>query len=483
MLIGDVLAAKGLVSPEDFERAVQHQAANGGRLTDVLVAQGLVEAAALEDVLALIPPPPSTLVDIGISEADLMNLLVKTLYSGKVDTGSKIAEALCVPGRVAEELLNAAVARKLAETLGASEASTEIRYALTDLGRRRAFEALEVSQYVGPAPVSLAAYHARIHYQRITNETVGRRRVADAFADLVMTPEFVDRLGPGINSGRCILLYGPPGNGKTTIAEKVGKIFEDVVFIPHCIEVEGQIIKIFDPSIHESILSERPRQTASLRREEIDRRWVPCRRPIIVTGGELTLEMLDLKFSVHSRFYEAPLHMKALNGTFIIDDFGRQLVSPEDLLNRWIVPLQSRIDYLKLHTGKSFSIPFDELIIFSTNMDPQDLMDPAFLRRIPYKIATEAPARDEFKTIFTAVAAQDGLDLSEEMFAFVLEELTVRNNFQLACYQPRFIVDQVISACKYEGIPPEFSRQRVAVALDNLYTRSNPGRRELPKAA
>jgi len=199
MLIGDVLVAKGLVSPEDFERAVQHQATNGGRLTEILVSLEIIGATALESVQALIPPPPSTLVDTGINEADLVNLLVKTLYSGKVDTGSKISEALCVPGRIAEELLSTAVARKLAETLGASDGSSEIRYALTELGRRRAAEALEVSQYVGPAPVSLAAYHARIHTQRITNETVGRVRVADAFADLVMTPEFVDRLGPGIN--------------------------------------------------------------------------------------------------------------------------------------------------------------------------------------------------------------------------------------------------------------------------------------------
>ena len=218
-----------------------------------------------------------------------------------------------------------------------------------------------------------------------------------AFANLIVSEEFIHRVGPAINSGRSILLYGPPGNGKTSVAEQIGAIFKDTIYIPYCFEVEGQIIKVFDPGIHKRI--ERNTEGATrgtLRREDFDQRWVPCRRPFIVTGGELTLEMLDLSFNALAKFYEAPLHIKALGGIFAIDDFGRQLVSPEALLNRWIVPLESRVEYLKLHTGKSFSVPFDELVVFSTNLAPRDLMDPAFLRRIPYKMEIAGPTPEEY---------------------------------------------------------------------------------------
>ena len=220
--------------------------------------------------------------------------------------------------------------------------------------------------------------------------------VEKAFANLIVSEEFIHQIGPAINSGRSILLYGPPGNGKTSVAERIGSIFNDTIYIPYCFEVEGQIIKVFDPGIHKRI--ERNTDGAArgtLRREDFDQRWVPCRRPFIVTGGELTLEMLDLSFNALAKFYEAPLHVKALGGIFAIDDFGRQLVSPEALLNRWIVPLESRVEYLKLHTGKSFSLPFDELVVFSTNLAPRDLMDPAFLRRIPYKLEIGGPTPDD----------------------------------------------------------------------------------------
>ncbi|MBL4666900.1 MAG: hypothetical protein JKY04_05935, partial [Sneathiella sp.] len=251
----------------------------------------------------------------------------------------------------------------------------------------------------------------------------------------------------------------------------VAAIFANVIYIPYCFEVDGQIIKVFDPAIHVPVLpSEKDVPKSGLRREEFDGRWIPCERPIVITGGELTLEMLDLSYNANAKYYEAPLHVKASNGTFIIDDFGRQLVSPEELLNRWIVPLESRIDFLKLHTGKSFELPFDELVIFSTNLSPDDLMDPAFLRRIPYKLETIGPNRDQYFEIFKMVAGAKGLTMTEDILEIIIDELQVKNSFELACFQPKFIVDQVLAACKYMGVAPHFTDELITDALRNLYT-------------
>lgn len=476
MQLGDILTAHGLATAQDIERALLRQKEVGGRLGDNLVALGIISAEQLDQILNGAPAAPKTIEETGIDDAGLLTLLLKAAYGGRLETASALSDELKLPPGIVNELIETAVDRKLMENLGiaAGMPLSESRYALTDTGRRRAVEALNHNQYVGPAPVSLAAYHDRIYRQRITNERIDREQIVEAFSDLVIPPEFIRRLGPAINSGRCILLYGPPGNGKTSIAEKIGNIFNDIIYIPYCVEVEGQIIKIFDASVHHAV-NNKPSSSVSIRSirrdEGFDRRWVACRRPIIVTGGELTLEMLDLKFNAFSKFYEAPLHMKALGGTFIIDDFGRQIVTPEELLNRWIVPLQSRIDFLKLHTGKSFSIPFDELVIFSTNMAPADLMDPAFLRRIPYKLETEAPTAGDFRKIFRNVAAQRAIELPEEIIDYVLEELQEVSRVALACYQPGFIVDQVAAACKYEGMPAHFRQELVADALKNLYVK------------
>jgi hypothetical protein len=287
----------------------------------------------------------------------------------------------------------------------------------------------------------------------------------------------VREIGPAVNSGRSILLYGPPGNGKTSIGERIGSLFRDVVYIPYCFEVEGQIIKVFDPSVHQRVegqLQNLP-ENLGLRREELDTRWVVCRRPLLITGGELTLEMLDLSFNPLAKFYEAPLHVKALGGIFMIDDFGRQIVSPTALLNRWIVPMESRVERLKLHSGKSFELPFDELVIFSTNLSPGALMDPAFLRRIPYKIEVGGPTAEEYRLIFRALASKFGLKVDDGMIEEVMHELRVRNDFPLAGFQPKFIIDQVLAAAKFDGAPPKLTPEYVSLALRNLYTRDTPG--------
>ena len=482
MQIGDILLASGLATAEEIESAHRRQKEVGGRLGDNLVEMGVITAKQLESIIHSKPKAPKAIDETGISLGNLLTLLLKTVYTTNVETPVQMEGVTKLPVNILLKLLDEAVDRKLVQVLGqnpetmgnnaAMPSMSDTRYELSQEGRNLASELLQLNQYTGPAPVALEEYNERILRQRITNERVSQEMIDESFANIVVEPDFVRRLGPAVNSGRAILLYGPAGNGKTTVAEKVGRLFTDIVYIPYAVEIDGQILKVFDPSIHEEVAPPPSQKRNSLVVDDLDRRWVPCKRPIIVAGGELTLEMLDLQFNSFAKFYEAPLHMKALGGTFIIDDFGRQIVSPEDLLNRWIVPLQSRVDYLKLHTGKSFSVPFDELVIFSTNLSPADLMDPAFLRRIPYKLQTLAPSIEAFRHIFEKVADAQGLELSDDIFQFVLNELR-HHDKDLACYQPIFIVDQVIAACKYEGCTPTFNRDLVASAMTNLYVKED----------
>ena len=479
MFIGDILLAHGLVKPADIAAGLERQKTQGGRLGDTLVAMGKLTTEELDAVMHGAPPAPRSLDETGLSTPDLLNLITKAMYSAGVETPSALADLVKLPHRTVQLILMQAQERKLLATLGATGASvtSELRYALSEKGKIWAQDALAQNQYVGPAPVSLTAFTERVVRQRITNERVSKAGIDDAFGKLVISDRFTGQIGPAVNSGRAILLYGAPGNGKTSIAERIGNLFSDIIYIPYAIDVDGQIIKIFDAGIHKPAQGSANASTksSSLRREEFDRRWVACHRPFIVAGGELTLEMLDLSFNTQTKFYEAPLHIKALGGTFVIDDFGRQIVSPEALLNRWIVPLESRVEYLKLHTGKSFSIPFDELIIFSTNLAPRDLMDPAFLRRIPYKLEVAAPNQQEYRQIFKAIAKSCDIDVTDETIDLVITELRERNDFPLAGFQPKFIIDQVRAACKFDGVPAQFTPELVSMALGNLYTNDTPG--------
>lgn len=483
MLLADVLVAHGFVRKEDVSAALERQVRVGGRLGDNLLALGSLTPERLEQALDTIPPVPRNLDETGIDLLALLDLATKAMHSGSIDTATKMAELLKLPTRLGSELMRAAEQRQLVEAQGLASVVTlaELRYSLTAKGRQWAQNAFEQNSYIGPAPVSLEAYVDRIKRQRIGGERVPPDRVRTALGDLVMADPLIAQLGPAINSGHSILLYGPPGNGKSSVAERIGRIFHDVIYVPYCFTVSGQIVRVFDPSIHEVVLPESDAaeaeavRTVNIMRDEFDHRWVACRRPCIMTGGELTLEMLDLNFNSLAKFYEAPLHVKALNGIFLIDDFGRQIVSPEALLNRWIVPLASRIDYLKLHTGKSFSLPFDELVIFSTNMSPSQLMDAAFLRRIPFKIEVGAPNHEDYRQIFRRAAEARGLRVRDEMVAYVIIVLTERNDFPLAAYQPVFLIEQILAACKYEGVEPVVTKELVDQAISNMYTRDTPG--------
>ena len=466
--------AKGLATAADIDRATQHQLVNGGRLGDSIVALGILTKDQIEKILKEAPQAPISVVDTGIDPAGLLDLAVKGMYAENLETASQIAEALKLSSGIISQLLVEAKERKMVEALVSNSGGStmaEQRLTLTRAGREWAADALARCAYFGPAPVSLKDYQERIESQRVSNEHITRPQLDEAFNGLVMTDRFISRLGPAVNSGNAILIYGPAGNGKTTVAEIVGKIFNDVVYVPYCVDIDGEIMKVYDPTVHRKV-AEPPEAAVGtgLRRSRVDTRWVACTRPMVVTGGELTIEMLDLKYNHIAKFYEAPLHIKALNGTFLIDDFGRQRAKPEDILNRWIVPLNSKVDYLTLHTGKSVRIPFDEIVIFSTNMHPDDLMDPAFQRRISYKLETVEPPAELYRKVFDGMARKAGLEVSDATFAQVLEAIR-HNNAPLAYFQPKFIVEQVLASCKFEGTKPHFSNDNVLDALANLFVK------------
>ena len=471
--LGDLLISANLVTAEQVTKALDHQSQYGGRLGDLLVATGALTQEALDAFLHRMPSEPENIAATKIHESELLTLLIKLIYTARLETVRQFVEAIKLPYHVVLEMIPMAIDRQMLRALGVRESDSlvDMSYALTEEGKHWAQDALRQSRYAGPAPVTLDEFTNMISRQKLTNETVTYERIREALGDLVFDASMIEKSGPALNAGRSLLLYGPPGNGKTSVALSITSVFDDVIYVPYAVMIEGQIMRVYDESIHIKLDPPNLREDNPLsfvRQEEYDARWVPCKRPFVIAGGELTLEMLDLKYDAVANYYEAPLHLKALGGCFIIDDFGRQLVSPANLLNRWIVPLESRVDYLKLHTGKSFTVPFEELVIFSTNIDPEDLMDPAFLRRLPYKIEVGAPSLVLYRRIFEKECEREGLVLSDEIFDFIVQKITKEKGLELAAFQPKFITDQVLATCRFMGLPPHFEPRFIDYAIDNL---------------
>ncbi|MGC2635784.1 MAG: hypothetical protein WA294_01295 [Acidobacteriaceae bacterium] len=473
MQLGDLLVQARLVTVENISTALAHQASHGGRLGENLVDLGALTEKALEAFLHHFPVEPADIAATGIDSVELMGLMMKLIYSARLQTVRQISEAIMLPLRMVTELVQMGVDRKLLQSLGVrgNDNFGGASYDFTEAGKRWTLDAIGQVGYIGPAAVPLDQFNDQVSHQKLTNEVITFDRIRQSIGSLTFDDALIEKCGPGLNSGRAMLLYGPPGNGKTSIARCLASVFSDIIYVPYAIAVEGQIIKVFDPAIHIAVDPAGLGNHGALpavRHDVLDSRWVPCRRPFLVAGGELTLEMLDLLYNSIGHYYEAPLHIKALGGCFIIDDFGRQIVSPTALLNRWIVPLESRVDYLKLHTGKSFSVPFEELVIFSTNIEPEDLMDPAFLRRLPYKIEVGAPSLESFRRIFDTECARVGLTLSSEAFDSIVYRIEIDKGLELAAYQPKFIVDQVIATCRFMEQAPEMEPRYIDYALDNL---------------
>jgi hypothetical protein len=480
MRLGELLIRAKLVTKGDVDAALARQVTHGGDLGANLVGLGVIDQRTIERYLHQVPQEPQDIAETGINDTDLLALFMKIIFSGRLEKVGQIADTIKLPQQIVMDLARMAIERQLIYTLGAhtSDSILDMRYAMTDEGKRWALDAIQRSGYIGPAPVTLAEFIERVHLQKPTNERVTMERVTEAIRALTMEQSIVEQAGPALNSGRAILLYGPPGNGKTSVALCFASVYQELIHVPYAIMVEGQIIRFYDPRIHvqaspEPKKGESP-EIASFKRETYDRRWVSCKRPFVMAGGELTLDMLDLRYDPIGHFYEAPLHMKALGGCFLIDDFGRQFVSPRDLLNRWIVPMESRIDYLKLRTGASFSIPFEEIVVFATNLDPEDLMDPAFLRRLPYKIEVGPPGVDQFHRIFDRECEARSLTLSDEVFNFIVYMITKEKGLELAGYQPTFIIDQVTATCRFLGKDPELKSPYIEYAINNLRVKRNP---------
>jgi hypothetical protein len=422
---------------------------------------------------APVPRAPATIEDTGLDVDQIDQLCVKHLYGGEA-TGLMLADRLRLPYALLEPIIERARGERLVEVRGSSGSGTAgFRFALTDLGRERARQYFEANHYVGAAPVPLAAYVEAMRKLAAARGYIDRERLKKGFSHLVIGEDVLEQLGPAVNAGKAVFLYGPPGNGKTVIAEGMGRTFGGDMYVPYALDIDGQIVTMFDPINHES-LDDDAEGSSVVAAAPRDRRWVRIRRPVVMVGGELTLDMLDLRFNPISKFHEAPIQLKANGGVFLVDDFGRQRIRPEDLLNRWIVPLESRRDYLTLHTGKKFQVPFDVLIVFATNLDPASLADEAFLRRIPYKIPIPDPTVEQFTRIFELNCRHRNLRFHQVMVAYLQRRHYGPQQRPLRACHPRDLLDQVTALCRYQGREPAITRSLLDAACESYFVSAAP---------
>src|SRR4029453_474999 len=440
----------------------------------------LSSAAVHNDVIPMAATPlaPATIEDTGLPADQISQLLIKSLYSGEAP-GLQLSDRMKLPYAILETLVENARVERLVEVRGASGTGTAgDRYLLTDTGRERARQYFDINSYVGPAPIPLTAYAAYMTEARAARGYIDRDRISGGFSNLIVDPAMFEKLGPAINAGKAVFLYGAPGNGKTVLGEGMGRALGGDLYIPFALDVDGQIITVFDPINHEPIEpeSERGEQKMGLLAASArDRRWVHIRRPVVMVGGELTLNMLDLSFNTISKFYEAPIQLKANGGVFLVDDFGRQRMRPEDLLNRWIGPLKSRVASLTLHPGKKFVIPFDVLVVFATNLDPMSLADEAFLRRIPYKIEIGDPTLDQFTRIFELNCRRRNLKFHEVMVAYLHRRHYRPYDRPMRSCHPRDILDQITALCRFRGEEPSITRELLDAACDAYFLNETAG--------
>lgn len=434
-----------------------------------------MQAARPEAAPGVEPPPaPRTMGAMRLHPVMMLDILLKTMFRMNATMASEIARAICLPVPVTQELVDLARSQRLCEAMGtlSATAASEMAYQLTDAGKRRATEALAQSEYFGAMPVPLDAYRDQVARQSIRDLQVTRDRLVAAMGHLVLPPDLLGHLGPAVGAGRSILLYGPPGNGKSSISNGIRDAIGDRIYVPLAIEYAGQVITVYDPIVH-SAAEEDLDDPNALRRTggRYDTRYVRCERPTVITGGELSLSMLDLVYNPVARTYQASLQLKSTGGIFIIDDLGRQAEPPQKIVNRWIVPLEESRDILALQSGEKFEVPFDTLVIFSTNFHPNEIFDKAALRRIFFKIKIDGPSQEDFLKIFAAVARKRRMPLDQETLIHLLQRKypTIGNVY--ANYQPVYLIDQMIAICRFEGLPNHMTPALIDRAWANMFVR------------
>jgi hypothetical protein len=420
------------------------------------------------------PPQPRTLAETGLSLVMLRDILLKTIFRMNLDLVSDLSRVICLPVPLTQELVDMSRGQKLLEATGTLHATSgnEMGYQLTDAGKARALDALSQSEYYGALPVPLADYSVQMRRQSVRDIKLTRPDLLKGMGHLILPDDLIDNLGPAVSSGRSILMYGPPGNGKSSISNGIRAALGDKIYVPRAIEYSGQVITVYDPIVH-SAAEAAVDDPNSLRRtgNRFDNRYVYCERPTVITGGELTLDMLDLKYNPTARTYTAPLQLKASGGIFIVDDLGRQAEPPQKLVNRWIVPLEEGRDILQLQSGEKFTVPFDTLVIFSTNFHPNEIFDGAALRRIFFKIKIDGPNQEMFLKIFAMVARKKKMALDERSLVHLLKTKYPTINMNFANYQPTFLVDQMIAVCDFERIPYQMTPELIDKAWGNMFVR------------
>ncbi|MFZ5962119.1 ATPase [Thalassococcus sp. BH17M4-6] len=419
------------------------------------------------------PPPPKRIEDMLLPPVMMRDIMLKTLFRKNTNVVTDLARAICLPIPITQELIDMARAQSLLEAMGTLSASAgnEMSYQLTDAGKARALDALAQSEYFGAMPVPLDVYREQVKRQSIRNVQITRDQLTKAMGHLILPDDLLGNLGPAVGSGRSILMYGPPGNGKSSISNGIRDAMGDKIYVPRAIEYSGQVITVYDPIVH-SKAEELVDDPSRLRRNNaFDSRYVVCERPTVITGGELSLDMLDLVYNPTARTYQAPLQLKSTGGIFIVDDLGRQAEPPQKLVNRWIVPLEEGKDILALQSGEKFEVPFDTLVIFSTNFHPNEIFDQAALRRIFFKIKIDGPNQENFLKIFAMVARKRKMQLCEKALVHLLKSKYPTIDNVYANYQPIFLIDQMIAVCDFEGLPYKMSPELVDKAWANMFVK------------
>ncbi len=428
----------------------------------------------IENRNVMAPPAPRGVKGMLLPLAMMRDILIKTMFRMNLDMVSDISKVICLPIPVVQELVDMARGQLLLEATGTLNANSgnEMGYQLTDAGKARALDALAQSEYFGAMPVPLDIYREQVKRQSIRNITVTRDRLTSAMGHLVLPDSLLDHLGPAVSAGRSILMYGPPGNGKSSISNGVRDALGDKIYVPRAIEYSGQVITVYDPIVH-SAAEDNEDDPNSLRRtsNRYDTRYVKCERPTVITGGELSLSMLDLVYNKTARTYQAPLQLKSTGGIFIVDDLGRQAEPPQALINRWIVPLEESKDILALQSGEKFEVPFDTLVIFSTNFHPNKIFDKAALRRIFYKIKIDGPNQADFLKIFAMVARKRKMPLDEDALIHLLNNRYPEIGNAYANYQPIFLIDQMIAICEFEGMEYQMTPKLIDRAWENMFVK------------